>query len=391
MALDNGCLYGKINCMKKIFISCAAALLSSLSLYSDDFKFGINKDVEIPSVSYSVDSSISNVDRNTIRGVKNLCLFSNEDDISSGLISAIKSANKTLEIAIYSLSNKAISDAILDVFKRGVSVRVVIDWGQVSTSKIDPSVKALMDAKVPMKSLKGGGNYGIMHNKITIVDRSLLITGSYNYTVSANTKNFENIVFITDKNNINSYVQYFENMWSAGTDVYSTSKSGYRLPAGVEQALLSRINSIRGNILKLINSSSRTIDIAVYSISDSEIYNALTAARNRGVSIRIVTDRLQSSQSETVKSLANAGFDIKISDGYNKGMMHNKYAIFDGATMVTGSFNWSNNAENYNWENDIVLTSPYVAYFHRNFETIYNQSKPFTPSSPTDDEKPVSR
>jgi len=88
--------------------------------------------------------------------------------------------------------------------------------------------------------------------------------------------------------------------------------------------------------------------------------------------------------------LANAGFDIRISDGYNKGMMHNKYAIFDGGTMVTGSFNWSNNAENYNWENAIVLTSPYIAYFQRNFETIYNQSKPFTPSSSTDDEKPIS-
>lgn len=122
--------------------------------------------------------------------------------------------------------------------------------------------------------------------------------------------------------------------------------------------------------------SQYSIDIAVYSISDSEIYNALLRAKDRGIKIRIVTDRLQVSQSQTVKDLYNAGFDIKISNGFNNGMMHNKYAIFDGQYVITGSFNWSNNAENYNWENAIILEPYYSSFYPKNFITIYNQAKP---------------
>lgn len=356
------------------------AFLFINTIHSNEIEFKLNE-VEIPKV-------IS--DKSKLIPLSNICLFSNETDIASNLIRYINSSQKTLDIAIYSFTNLSISDAIINAYKRGVKVRMIIEYSKVQTDKVDPAITKLINANIPIRILRGGGLYGIMHNKITIIDSSLLITGSYNFTSNANINNFENIVFVDNYSDVSSYINYFETMWSKATDINYPSKS-LSLPSDVPTALLTTLNSIRTNIIKMINYSQKSIDIAVYSISDNDIFNALINAKNRGIKIRIVTDRLQSTQSQTVKNLYDSGFDIKISDGFNKGMMHNKYAVFDNSFVITGSFNWSNNAETYNWENAVILPSEYATYFSRNFITIYNQAKPYDGKTSSSGELPVSR
>lgn len=358
-----------------------ATISAVMTLNSAELEFKIDREIDIPKAQYDISKTVL---------LSNICLFSNESDIASELIKQINYAKKTLDIAIYSLTNQDISDAIIKAYNRGVKVRMIIETTKVQTSKIDPAITKLINANVPIRILKGGGLYGIMHNKITLIDSSLLITGSYNFTSNANINNYENVVFVDNQTDINSYKNYFETMWSRAADISYPSKS-LSIPSDVPTALLTMINSIRTNIIKMINYSQKTIDIAVYSISDDDIFNTLLNAKNRGVKIRIVTDRLQSTQSATVKKLYDAGFDIKISDGFNKGMMHNKYAVFDNSVVITGSFNWSNNAETYNWENAVLLPSTYAAYFSRNFATIYNQAKPYDGKTSNAGETPVSR
>jgi len=336
--------------------------LLNINLFSqNEFKFKVNNDIEIPSVK-------------SLPILDNICLFSNTSDISAFLIKKINNAKNTIDIAIYSLTNENISNALIEAKKRGIKIRIIIEYSKINTSKIDPAISKLIDEKIPIKTLRGSGLYGIMHNKIMIIDSSFLITGSYNYTLTANNNNFENVVFVSESSNVISYIKYFETMWQKGSDIYTTSKT-LLFPSDISQTLFTMIDTIRNNIIKLISYSQKKIDIAVYSISDDLIYNELLKAKKRGVSIRIVTDRLQSTQSETIKKLYKQNFNIKVSDGFNKGMMHNKYAIFDDSFVITGSFNWSNNAENYNWENAIILGNDYVKFFNKNFEEIYSQAK----------------
>ena len=331
-----------------------------IPLKSQEIEFKINK-LDIPSPNKSII-------------ISNIALFSNESDIASNIISRIDSAKKSIDIAIYSLTNTSISDSIIRAHNRGINVRMIIENSKINSSRIDPAVQKLIDANIAIKALRGGGLYGIMHNKIAIIDSSILITGSYNFTLTANSNNFENIVIVTDPQNIKSYNDYFEIMWEKAIDIKYNSKS-LAIPSDIPETLFTIINTIRTNIIKLINYAQKSIDIAVYAISDEQIYQEILKAKNQGIKIRIVTDRLQSTQSDTVKKLYEAGIDVKISDGFNKGMMHNKYAIFDNSFVITGSFNWSNNAENYNWENAIILDKSYANYFSKNFETIYNQAK----------------
>ncbi len=109
-------------------------------------------------------------------------------------------------------------------------------------------------------------------------------------------------------------------------------------------------------VIKLINNSTQTIDIAVYSINNDHIIKALEQAKARNVKIQILTDRIQAfGKSSKVKQLHNKGFDIKIHS--HDRIMHHNFAIFDNAKDIEGSFNWTYSAANKNAEDCNVIKS----------------------------------
>lgn len=56
--------------------------------------------------------------------------------------------------------------------------------------------------------------------------------------------------------------------------------------------------------------------------------------------------------------------------------MHNKFAVFDGKLAVTGSFNWTTSADDYNFENALFLSDPaIVARIEEEFERIWSQAR----------------
>lgn len=114
-------------------------------------------------------------------------------------------------------------------------------------------------------------------------------------------------------------------------------------------------------IVKLINNSELTIDAAIYAINNDEIVNALKKANNRGVKIRILTDRLQAAgKNSKVRELYDCGINIRVHSKYK--IEHNKFAVFDGKIASSGSYNWTNPATSKNSENCI--------FFNRNKEAV---------------------
>jgi hypothetical protein len=128
-----------------------------------------------------------------------------------------------------------------------------------------------------------------------------------------------------------------------------------------------------GRIIQEIGRAQRTIDIAIYSFTRDDIYNALAAARARGIPIRILADSSQSNgNGSDVGRLQSGGFNIKVRNGSDGGIMHNKYAIFDGRLLVTGSYNWSANAEDDNDENAIFIRdAALISAFQANFNKLW--------------------
>ena len=126
------------------------------------------------------------------------------------------------------------------------------------------------------------------------------------------------------------------------------------------------------SIVRLIKTSQKTIDIAVYAINNNKIVSALKEAHNRGVHLRILTDRLQaSSKSSKVLDLYRYGISIKVNSRFK--IEHNKFAIFDGMRVSTGSFNWTNPASEKNSENCLFVMQDkkIVANYEQRFNELW--------------------
>jgi hypothetical protein len=151
----------------------------------------------------------------------------------------------------------------------------------------------------------------------------------------------------------------------------SVSQPGYHT-AGTA-ALFSPQGGVTQRIISGINNAQVSIDIAIYSFTSDAVRNALINAKNRGVEIRIIADSNQASGSGSeVATLEQAGFQVKRSAGGSGGIMHNKYMIIDGRTLFTGSFNWSANAEDNNFENAIFIqASPIIQKYQNDFNAIW--------------------
>lgn len=107
------------------------------------------------------------------------------------------------------------------------------------------------------------------------------------------------------------------------------------------------------NIVELIQNSHESINIAIYAFTNQKIYDALKEVKDKGITIKIVTDKTQSKgKSSLVPALINDGFDIRIKKKYR--IEHNKFGIFDGKTVITGSYNWTESATRNNSENCLV-------------------------------------
>ena len=142
-------------------------------------------------------------------------------------------------------------------------------------------------------------------------------------------------------------------------------------PAHIE-ALFTPGTECEDRIIAEINRAT-TIDIAVYSITNPKIANAIIAAHRRGARVRIITDRTMAGhKSSMIDELVVAGIPVRVNRRHK--IEHNKFAVFDNRHMVTGSYNWTTAATKYNSENCIFLTHPAQEYSKR-FETLWRMYK----------------
>lgn len=127
------------------------------------------------------------------------------------LVGVINGTKSTLDIAIYSLTNKDIVSAILDAKKRGVEVRVITDKQEASTKAQSESLKQLKTAGIPIKE---NSHKGLMHLKVTVADKSVFTTGSFNYSAAAATINDEVLVVVHDVKTAQEWSAEFDKMWN---------------------------------------------------------------------------------------------------------------------------------------------------------------------------------
>ncbi len=142
------------------------------------------------------------------------------------------------------------------------------------------------------------------------------------------------------------------------------------------EVLFSPRGSIRAAIIKTIISSEGSIDIAAFTFTAGEIAEALYKAKERGVEIRVIIDRKQDEKLyPVIEFLKEEGFKLQFLNGNIGGSMNNTFAIFDGKLIVTGSYNWTEYAEKFNYENVLFIDdTDVVAKYREEFASLYDKS-----------------
>ncbi len=131
---------------------------------------------------------------------------------------------------------------------------------------------------------------------------------------------------------------------------------------------------------RLIDSSSRSVDIVIFSITIKDNPDALIRAKNRGARVRMIIDERHvypRADAQIKRLIAEGGIEIRTLRGTRAyGVNHNKIGIFDGSAAATGSYNWTYGATYSNEENTLVARHPvYVGGYARYFEWMWTKAR----------------
>lgn len=123
-------------------------------------------------------------------------LFTPWDDAEGALLRVLKQARRTIHVQAYAFSSRNIGWALGEARRRGVRVEVLADKEQTARNPRN-LLHTLHDSGVPIWFEV---RYASAHNKIILVDAEgnepVVITGSYNFTFSAQARNAENLLIL---------------------------------------------------------------------------------------------------------------------------------------------------------------------------------------------------
>lgn len=140
--------------------------------------------------------------------------FSPSFDCEANIIDAISNTEKTLDIAVFSMTSKTILNALLKAHERGVLIRFLGDRTmELNKYSVFPQLK---EAGV---NFRFNDAFELEHNKFAIYDDHIVLTGSYNWTRSASHSNSENCIFLhNDKKIVRRYKERFNFLWKLNDD-----------------------------------------------------------------------------------------------------------------------------------------------------------------------------
>ncbi|MEH1946697.1 MAG: DUF655 domain-containing protein [Nostoc sp.] len=300
---------------------------------------------------------------------------------------------------------------------------------QLSPTEINQrdALMILQNAKIPWLDDRADGSAGssLMHHKFVIVDNRLVIITSANFTLSDTSGDFTNPSSLGNANNLlqidspelaSLFTDEFNIMWGDGPGGQPNSRFGLQKPIRLPKQITlgnTKItvqfspssptqpwnNSSNGLIGKTLGSATKSIDMALFVFSEQPLANILEKRHQQSVQIRALIEP-QFAYRPYSEALDMMGVALSNKCKYEvdnhpwqnpittvgvpvlpKGdLLHHKFGVIDSQTVITGSHNWSDAANNGNDETLVVMENPIVAaHYVREFSRLYTKVKPGLP------------
>lgn len=289
------------------------------------------------------------------------------------LAAAIDRARLSVDTAIYDLNLWSIRDVLIAAHRRGVTVRVVTESDNMDEQEVQ-------DIKQAGIQVLGDRHESLMHDKFVVIDRGEVWTGSMNFTTGGAYLDNNNLIRLQSSKLGEAFTREFEQMFV--DDHFSSEKTSLTAEPIVTvngspiEVYFSPEDGTLEYILKAVNAAKENISFLAYSFTSDELAQALIDRAKTGVTVSGIFDKDQyhSNSGTEYDTLLNAGLDVRL-DG-NPRLMHHKVIIIDEQVVITGSYNFSNNAEQSNDENTLIIHNPDIAaQYLAEFQQVYEQAK----------------
>jgi len=126
--------------------------------------------------------------------VNALCAFNEECEAI--VLQGIDKSEESIWVAAYAFTRTKIAAALVRAHQRGVRVVVKMDAKQAQYIGAEKLLDWMRKEGIPVTLIYTAGEYSAMHNKFMIFDMRWVVTGSYNFTTTAQVSNWENLVWL---------------------------------------------------------------------------------------------------------------------------------------------------------------------------------------------------
>ena len=277
------------------------------------------------------------------------------DSLENRLVMKLNIASVRIDAALYDLDSKPITDALIKAHQKNVKVRIFAENDNVDEKEF----QRLKASGIPV--LDDGDNEGYMHHKFFVIDERYVWTGSYNITYRGANKNNNNVVWIDSPPLAMNYSQEFHELFVlAEYDRSSDPNVPFpRIMLNDGTKILTYFapdNDTISPLLKEINSATSSIHFMAFSFTHDELGKAMQEQFKMGIPVNGVFDANQKKRDREYSeydSMKRAGLSVRLDK--EEGTMHHKVIIIDDETVITGSYNFSKNAEKRNSENLLII------------------------------------
>lgn len=322
------------------------------------------------------------------------------------LIAYLNRAKYTVDIAQYNYNQSAgytsIATAINYCISRGVKVRWIYDGHESNTGL------ALLDTAVHTLASPTTSTYGLMHNKVVIIDAksadpndAVVSTGSTVWGINQFNVDYNNTVFIQDSALAHAYLNHFNMMWG-DTGSYpnlTLSKFGplktdlgahlFNIGGKTVELYFSPSDHTDAHIQSAINSANTDIYVGMYTFTMSSDATAIVSKNSAGVYTPVIVDE-NSTLASAAYPILTSGLGSLLKTQTGAVIYHNKMMVVDPSNtcsdplVLTGSHNWTNAADTKNDENTLIIHSDTIANiyyqsFHANYSDLGGTLTPIPP------------
>ena len=328
------------------------------------------------------------------------------EDCRADVLTYIAQETVEIDMAFWMITDARYSAALVDAWQRGVKIRLLMDPTCVAQHPAcGPQNDQLSAAGLPMRNRIANG---ILHWKLALfagqgqVEFAGANFAPFEMTPDTPYQNYtdEIVMFTNNPSLVQSFMSKFDDLWTSTTEFGNyaniTGPLTRSYPIYPEDPRLNfpPDESYRSRAVDAYTAETVGIDAAMFRITDEQESDAIIAAVNRGVPVRLYTDQteyrnpLRLWDAYNVDKMYYAGVQVRIDA--HQGINHEKLVNLTGQRMsIFGSSNWTSPSTDSQREHNMFTTDAWIYTWATNqFNRKWNngsgfpESQPFTPLPP---------